>query len=457
MKKLLIALVLLISVQLVAQPPRSPQGRPQGQPQGSTQLKEITDAVSALDKAKKDAENASKATNPTTWIKLSSAYTNLYEAPIKTLWVGVSRVESRILLAGQRVIRNEEQTIQGEQMSLDVYPDKILYYDADGKLVAWKITSDQIPQNALTGALNAINKAIEVDAKNQKTKDITAQLDKIKTLYTNNGLSAHRQGDFVDASRSFEEAYGVSTHKAVNAQDTVLAYYAGLTAHFSDDTDRAIKFLTIAIDNEYYEDGDTYSHLSEAYKAKSDVAKVKEVLNAGFQKYPNNQSILISLINAYLESNDDPEKILELVRPAQKNDPRNPSLYYAEGELWKNLGNIAEALRCYEKSIEIDPNYAYSYYAAGSLYYEQALDIQKKATDEADDAKYEILIKEMEASLESALSPLEKGFEISNDPELKLILSDYLKNIYFRFREKSPEYTAAYEKYNQYYLDNTGK
>jgi Putative Zn-dependent protease, contains TPR repeats len=459
MKKLLvIALVLLISVQLGAQPPRSPQGRPQGQGgQAPAQSKDMTDALSALEKAKKDAENASKAINPTTWTKLSTCYVNLYEAPVKALWVGASKTELRILLAGQRVVKSEEQTIQGEQMTVDTYADKLLYFDSEGSLIAWKVASNLIPENTLQEALKSANKAAEVDTKNQRTKDIVALLDRIKTQYANAGISAYRYSDYANASVGFEEAYNLSVHKMVNAMDTSLVYYAGMTAMYSNDFDRAIKFITIAIDNGYDSDGEAYSFLAEAYKGKSNIAKAKEVLNAGFQKYPNNQDILISMINAYLESNDDPEKILELIRPAQRNDPNNASLYHAEGEVWRNLDKLDEAMRCFAKSTEVNPNYVLGYYSMGAAYYEQALEIQRKAADEPDNAKYEVLVKEMEGCLESALVPLEKGFTIAVDADVKLTLSEYLKNIYYRFREKSPEHTAAFEKYNQYFQSNASR
>ena len=455
MKKLLIALVLMISVQLGAQPP---QGRPQGQGgQGPGQSRELTDALSAFEKAKKEADNAKNANNPATWIKLSTAYANLYEAPVKVLWAGASRQELRILLAGQRTVKSEEQKIQGETMTVDTYADKVLYYNADGTLAAWKVASNQVPANALQEALKYANKAAEVDTKNQKTKDIATQLERIKSIYRSDGSSANIIGDFAGASKDFEEAYNISIHKLVNSMDTMLLYYAGLTSMFSHDYDRAIKFVSIALDSGYDDNGDAYSYLAEAYLAKSDYAKAKDVLNSGFQKYANNQRILIALINVYRDSNDDPEKILELVKTAQRNEPNNPTLYYAEGEVWKNLDNAGEAMKCYEKSITIDPNYVFSHLAIGSVYYEQALVIQREMSAELDDNKYEILVKEMEKNLESAIAPLEKGFALAGDSDVKTAISEYLKNIYFRFREKSPEHAAAYEKYNQYFLGNPGE
>ena len=170
----------------------------------------------------------------------------------------------------------------------------------------------------------------------------------------------------------------------------------------------------------------------------------------GFSKYPTNQSILVSLINAYLESNDDPNKILDLIKKAQENEPANASLYYAEGNVWKNLKEMEKALACYQKSIETDPNYYYGSFAIGAAYYDRAVDIQTKATEEMDDAKYEALVKQLEENLEAAIVPFESCFSICPDQEIKMVVAEYLKNIYFRFREKSEEYKANYEKFNSF-------
>jgi tetratricopeptide (TPR) repeat protein len=225
-------------------------------------------------------------------------------------------------------------------------------------------------------------------------------------------------------------------------------YYAGLTAFLGQDHDRAIKFFTKAIDNGYDAKGDAYSYLAEADKVKSDIEMTKEILNTGFRKYPGTQSILVSLINTYIESNDDPAKILELISAAQANEPNNATLYYAEGNVWKNMNNIEKAVESYKKSVEIDPNYYFGYFAIGAAYYDKAVDIQVKASEELDDAKYEALVKDLEKNLEAALDPFEKCYEASTDEEIKAVVAEYLKNIYFRFREKSPEYMAKFEKFN---------
>jgi len=50
--------------------------------------------------------------------------------------------------------------------------------------------------------------------------------------------------------------------------------------------------------------------------------------------------------------------------------------------------------------------------------------------------------------LNKAIAPFEKSFELVQDEEIRPVVIEYLKNIYFRLRTESPEYEAAYNKYN---------
>ena len=67
---------------------------------------------------------------------------------------------------------------------------------------------------------------------------------------------------------------------------------------------------------------------------------------------------------------------------------------------------------------------------------------------ESDDNKYMELLDKLDKSLMSSIAPLEKAFGMSPDKELGSYVAELLKNVYFRFRDKSEEYKANYEKYN---------
>ena len=149
--------------------------------------------------------------------------------------------------------------------------------------------------------------------------------------------------------------------------------------------------------------------------------------------------------------------LFELIDHAKKNEPNNASLYYVEGNIYKQLGKTEEAIKAYYSCSGINPDYEFGFIGAGILYYELALEYQDKAQNEFDDKKYEALVAEFEKALESAFEPFEKAFEISKDDSIKVNIAEYLKNICYRFSSKDPKYEAGYNKYNTIVKNGTAK
>ena len=116
----------------------------------------------------------------------------------------------------------------------------------------------------------------------------------------------------------------------------------------------------------------------------------------------------------------------------------------------KQLGNIEQAVAFYNKSSEIDPNYVFGTFGVGVLYYDKAIEIQDLAAQEVDDAKYMQLNNQMEETLAKSIEPFSKTFEKTSDNEIKAAAAEYLKNIFFRLRDKDASYQGLYEKYNNF-------
>ena len=150
-----------------------------------------------------------------------------------------------------------------------------------------------------------------------------------------------------------------------------------------------------------------------------------------------------------MESGQDTDRLFTLINEAKKNEPDNASLYYVEGNIYKELGNIEEAVKAYYKCAEINPNYEFGYIGAGILYYNLGVELQEKASNELDDKKYEAILKELDAALKNAIEPFEKAYAVSKDNDIKVNVAEYLKNIYYRFNDESQEYLDAYKKYNE--------
>lgn len=408
--------------------------------------------IKNLDKAKQESQNEKKATNPSTWLKLGTTYADAYKFPSKELWIGVSRVEVKILLKGQQIVSSKEVALNGVTYTVDSYEDKDLYYNAQGALEIIKVTKPVVEENLLDKSYEAFMKAHETDAKSKKSKEISEGLVALKENYINEAMAAYTFGDFKTACRYFEGSLKTTENPLVNKIDSLINYYTALTANLSGDDAKAIKYYEKCKVMGFEQKGDLYSSLAEVYKRQGKVDLAKENLNLGFQKFPTSQAILVSLINLYLETNDDPNKVLDLIRTAQKNEPTNASLYYAEGNVFKKLNDFDSALRCYYKSYEVDPTYVFGIYSVGSAYFDKAIEVQTKMDelDVADVKGYEKLLAQFEDFLLKAIDPFERAFSVTEDPAFRTAIADGLKQIYFRFRDKGDNYQQGYEKYNTY-------
>ena len=405
------------------------------------QTKEVV--LKNLDKAKATVENPKKATAPASWLKLAEAY------------VGAQSMEVKLLLKGQQVLSTETRTVNGNEYTVEVYADKELYYTPQGVLDVIKVTAPLV-EEPLESAYESLMKAYEVDVKASKKEDIAMQLSKLRDLYINDAMTAYTLGDIETANKYFESSLKVLDNPVTEKIDSMIVYYTAVTFNMLGDKENAAKYLEKCMEIKYYQDGDVFSNLAEVYKAQGDLDKAKAVLNEGFIAYPTSQGILVSLINIYLESNDDPNKVLELIRTAQANEPNNASLHYAEGNVYKNMKDMENAIKCYYKSFEIDPTYVYGIYTVGSTYYDRAIEIQEEINnlDVNDYETYDKLLAEFEQALIDAIDPFEKAFAVTTDKEFQLAIADGLKQIYFRFRDKDPKYQEGFDKYNAFLEEN---
>lgn len=407
--------------------------------------------LKSVDKAKAATENPKKATKPAVWMDLAEAYVDAYAFPQGGIWIGCQAMEAKLVMKGQQVLSTETKTLSGVNYTVEVYEDKELYFNPDGLLEVINITKPIIDQ-PLESAYSALMKAAEVDTKGSKKEDVAEELIKLRDLYINEAMGAYTLGDIKTANSYFESSLKVYDNPVVERVDSMIVYYTAVTFNMLGDKENAAKYFQKCIDINYHQEGDAFSSLAEIYKAQGDVEKAKAVLNEGFTAYPTSQAILVSLINIYLESNDDPNKVLELIRTAQVNEPTNPSLYYAEGNVYKNLKDLDNAIKCYYKSFEIDPAYVFGIYTVGSTYYDRAIEIQEEinALDVNDYETYDKLLAEFEKALLDAIDPFEKAFAATNDKEFQMAIAEHLKQIYFRFRDKDPKYEEGYKKYNSF-------
>ena len=441
MKRILMALAVLLAVQVADAQVKTPEA--------------VKKAVSAAETASQDAK---KATKVATWLKLATAYMDAYAAPAGAAWLGATKTELQLIMANEKPRSVESVNLGGESLTKEVYADKEFYFNANGQLVMINVTRPIIA-DALEGARAAYEKANEVDLKQAKLKDINAGLENVSKKYLDEGMNKYTLGDYAGASELFEKAANAAATKPLSKVDTTALYNAGFTAWMVKDYPRAKDLFEKCLAVEYYyEGGEVFAKLADIYTNLGEKEASRDILEKGFQKFPQSQSILIGLINYYLTNNEDPNRLFELISLAKKNEPNNASLYYVEGNIYVELRKadpekgdeyIAKAVEAYDACANINPEYEFGYIGKGIMYYNLAIELQEKAAAELDDAKWVKLNKQFAEALKNALEPFEKAYKTSKDDSIKVNVAEYLKNIYYRFYSDGPEYEAGYNKYNE--------
>ena len=437
MKRILIALAVLLAVQVADAQVKSPEA-----------------AKKAVLAAEEASQNPKKNTKVATWLKLATSYMDAYDAPVGNVLVNSPRVQLQMMMGNEKPTAVEEVVVDGMPFKKEVYSNKNLYFDGTDVLRIVEVTVP-VFEDPLAGALAAYAKAYEVDVKQSKTKDIVAGIQAIQQRYFNDGMNQYSLGDYKKAGELIVKAAAAAETAPNSVVDTTALYNAGYIYWASKDFETAKNlFEKCLANNYYYENGEVYAKLGDIFFNLGDKAKGVETLETGFVKFPQSQSILIGLINYYLESGENTDRLFELIGQAKQNEPNNVSLYYVEGNIHKQLGDFDKALAAYKECATVDPNYDFGYHGQGALLYDKAVELSEKAQNELDDAKYQALVKEYEQVLLDAIEPFEKAFEVSQNIQVKLNAAEYLKNIYYRFSSVEDKYMEGYKKYNEYVKAN---
>ena len=437
MKKILIALAVLLAVQVA-----------------DAQVKSVDAAKKAVESAEAASKDAKKSTKVATWLKLATAYMDAYEVPAGNVILNSPRIQLQMMMGNEKPVSSEEVVIDGLPFKKETYANKNLYFDGTDVLRIVEITVP-VYEDPLGKALEAYAKAYEVDVKKSKEKDIKTGIQKIAEKYYLDGMNQYSLGNFPKAADLLVKAAAASETAPYSVVDTTSLYNAAYIFWASKDYESAKKYFERCLaENYYYENGEVFAKLGDVYFNLGDKAKGVETLETGFVKYPQSQSILIGLINYYLESGENTDRLFSLIAEAKKNEPNNVSLYYVEGNIHKQLGNREQAIAAYKECATVDPNYDFGYHGLGAYYYDIAVKISEEAAQELDDTKYAALVKEYEQYLLDAIEPFEKAFEVTQNPDVKLNAAEYLKNIYYRFSSVEDKYMQGYNKYNDYVKNN---
>ena len=288
----------------------------------------------------------------------------------------------------------------------------------------------------LTVAYESYMKALALDEKDKFSKSVKIKLTLLIADLTNQAVAAFNEENYEKALKSFEQIMkieGTPVFKAddPNSVDTVIIFNAGLAAYNAQNYEKAIEYYRAAAKYKY-SGARTYQLISTSYLLKKDTVGALDVLKEGLIEYPSNGTLLVEVINIYLNANkvDEALKYLDI---AISQDPKNASYYFAKGTLYDKLLKPDEATETYLKAIEFKEDYFDAYYNLGALYYNKGvkqIDVAN-AIPSNQAEKYEEEKNKADNEFKKAIPYMEKAHEINPTDKFTM---ESLKTLYYRLK-----------------------
>jgi len=397
-----------------------------------------------VEKSNTEIANPKKNVVDKTWLTRGDVMAEIQESMLLTTRAGMSDKEFKIIVGDPNEILQEVI----DSVDYQVYMmDRIKFYFFKEELIYWVITKPIVEQPLML-SYEAYLKADEIDTKGRLDKSLNEKLIKLKYAFINEATNYYALKDFNNSFEYFKKAIEVGQHPSVNSVDTVLYYYTGLSAQLAKKLEDAISNYQKGLEIGFSNDGAAYYNIYEAYSELGRGEEGLRYLEEGFSKFPNNQNVLYSLINYYLNRGEDPSKVFIYLTKAQEQDPNEPSLYFAEGTLYDKLEKTEEAAASYKKALEIKPDFFDAAYNLGALYYNHGVKFIEEANKvpAKELEKYDSLVEKANIEFKKCIPYMELAHKI-NPKEPNTL--ETLKNLYFRYRNDSEEYTQKLKEVNE--------
>lgn len=264
-------------------------------------------------------------------------------------------------------------------------------------------------------------------------------------------IESKEEADYLKAAKEFQQVYALSPRDTSYLDNSALVYY------FAKDYDSSIKLyeellalnytgittVFVATDKASGEDivyGDKksmdlqvklglaqnpreekkesrremiFKNLAQNYSDKGNNEKAMEIIAKGRTEFPSSYSLLIDEANIYYKSGDN-AKFKERLEEAIRLNPTEPTLYYNVGVMNMDQKNINEAIKNFEKAIELKPDYADAYNNIGAAIIEKAAPIIDEMNKSLSDfKKYDKLQAQQFEIYKQALPYYEKAYSLS--------------------------------------------
>ena len=339
------------------------------------------------DKAKveidKAIQNESTKGDAKTWFYRGNIYLQLYSFSHQTdgLVKGMTQDDVLNRIGSQVETRSYKKLENGERW---YYPYDLIIYFENGKVDHYEFPGEEGFKAADTGnllevAYDSYMETIKIEPKFYKMElsPSTAELglDRVGKLLFNDGIEKFQRKETEAALKSFEFANKIYTE--LGNSDDNLILYTGFAAESLQDTAKAISYYTKLVDKKS-DNANLYMSLTYLYIGLNNTDKALEVIQKGRVILPDNQNLLLTEANIYLQS-DQAKEAERILKMAAERDPNNAQLHFAicanydkminDSTLSKEAQDAAfvDGKKAYDKALELKPDYFDAAYNAGAM------------------------------------------------------------------------------------------
>ncbi len=315
-------------------------------------------------------------------------------------------------------------------------------------VIYFKIASypefNDVDPDALTKFSNAISRIVELDESyfKQNYGEIITYVQSITTTYFNQGALAYEAGDYAKAIDCYKQAY--NTMAIIGQKDNEALLVAAQIAVMAKEYNSAVELCNTLLENGF-ENPQVYQYMAIAQGGLENNDAMIQYIQTGREKFPEDENLINEQINAFLKLKREAEIIDQIREMAEKN-PTNSVYYFILGTIYGNmeseLFNVDEALNCYNKVIEINPNDENAYINIASIYIDKSNALKHEADELPlnETKKYDAMMAEIDAVREQALPYVEKAHELlPEDEAIKQILKSLYVNLKMMDKAKALE------------------
>ena len=334
-----------------------------------------------------------------------------------------------------------------------------LTYAVKGAVYSALAMRDTVPTSSLvlynTG-LEATKKAKDMDTKGDNKSLIDDANRNLTNYNITNGVKDYQ-------NKQYEKAYDHFEYwRQVAPEDTNAIYYTALSATNAAKNDPKYNALAITnynklITTKFSGAAGVYLTVSYLYLTSKDTVNALKTIAEGVAKFPANNDLRKREIEISLQTGKENE-VLDKIKAAIANDPKNKTLYYYQGLTYTRIGdafdkkandekveatkktlrqsafdNYAKATDPYKKAIEIDPEYFDANFNLGYTLIKPAIDDYNEAVKLPANKQKEYEAARQKADIQFNLAKpyLQKAVDINpKSADALTDLRNYYKGLY---------------------------